>query len=85
MGFVEIKDWLDKQVAIRNEMAALEKFNSHIRAIDTRFRFEKDIHIVGIEKVADMLGVEICVEERDEDSEYYYFMYEGYRVFEVVG
>ena len=84
MGFVEIKEWLDKQVATRNDMAASEEFNSQIRVIDTRFRSEKDIHIVGIKEVADMLGVKICVEDYSELLERCYFMYEGYKVFELV-
>ena len=84
MGFVEIKEWLDKQVAIRNEMAASEEFSSRIRVIDTRFRTEKNIHIVGIKEVADMLGVKTRVEDYTEHLVRCYFIYEGYEVFELV-
>ena len=84
MGFAEVKEWIDKQIAIRNEMATLEEFNSQIRVIDTRFRFDKDMHIAGIDEVADILGVEIYIEDHSEDFERYYFMYEGYKVFELV-
>ena len=79
MGFAEIKDWLDKQIAWRNEGAALKDFNSQITAIDVPA--EKKIHLWEAELVAGILGIKMQREPYCEEYDCLYFMYEGYKVF----
>lgn len=79
MGFAEIKDWLDKQIAWRNEGAALKKFNSQIEAIDVPA--ERKIHLWETELAADLLGEEVQREHHGEEFVCLYFMYKGYKVF----
>lgn len=79
MEFAEIKDWLDKQIAWRNDGAALKKFNSQIEALDVPA--EKRIHLWETELAADLLGVKMQREPYCEEYDCLYFMYEGYKVF----
>ena len=79
MGFADIKDWLDKQIAWRNEGAALKDFNSQIKAIDVPA--EKKIHLWDAELVACILGIKMQREPYYEEYDCLYFMYEGYKVF----
>ena len=81
MDYVSIKEWLDKQVAWRKEGAALKDFNSQIGVIDVHNCENKQIHLYKADVVADVLGVEMQREPRDEENDCLYFMYEGYKVF----
>lgn len=81
MGFTDIKEWLDKQIAWRNEGAALKNFNSQIEVIDIPNCECKQIHLYKAENVADILGIEMKREPYCEEYDCLYFMYEGYKVF----
>lgn len=81
MGFVEIKEWLDKQIAWRNEGIALKHLNSRIEALDIHFDEYKELHCWNADVVADILGIELQREYFDRGSDQLYFMYEGYKVF----
>lgn len=81
MGFVEIKEWLDKQIAWRNEGIALKCLNSHIEALDIRFDEYKELHCWNADVVADILGIELQKECFGRGIDCLYFMYEGYKVF----
>ena len=81
MDYASMKEWLDKQVAWRNEGAALKDFNSQIGVIDVSNCESKQIHLYKADVVADMLGIELQCEPWDEGIDCLYFMYEGYKVF----
>lgn len=81
MGFVEVKEWLDKQIAWRNEGIALKNLNSRIEVLDIHFDECKEVHCWGADVVADILGRELEREYFNEESDCLYFMYEGYKVF----
>lgn len=81
MEYAEIKEWLDKQIAWRNEGISIKDFNSQIGVIDSNFVQEKDIHLWKADIVADILGVELQREEFNEEYDQLYFMYKGYKVY----
>ena len=81
MDYTSIKEWLDKQVAWRKDGAALKDFNSQIGVIDVSNCESKQIHLYKADVVADMLGIDLQCEPWDEENEYLYFLYEGYKVF----
>lgn len=84
MEYAELKEWLDKQVAWRNEGLSIKDFNGQISIIDFGLTDEKSIHLVNVDVVADILGVELQIEEFVEGLDRLYFMYEGYKVFYLV-
>ena len=81
MEFAVIKEWLDKQIAWRNDGIALKKFNSQIEALDIQFDEYKSLHCWGADVVANNLGIELQRERFDNETDLLYFMYEGYKVF----
>lgn len=78
MSYIDIKDFLDKQIAWREEGKRLRDFNSQIRI---RALFLDDILISEIKVVADILGVELKEEKYEHDVRYS-FPYKGYTVAE---
>lgn len=81
MEYAELKEWLDKQVAWRNEGIALKNFNSRIDALDVHFDEYREIHIYDADVVSDILGIDLQREHFNEEYDQLYFMYEGYKVF----
>ena len=81
MSYIEMKEWLDRQIAWREEGKRLKEFNSQIY-IRGLF-LESCILMSEIKVVADMLGVELK-EERYEHDVRYSFPYKGYTVVEWV-
>ena len=80
MSYIEVKEWLDKQIAWREEGKKLKEFNSQIRI---RGLFLEDILISEIKVVADLLGVELKEEKYEHDVRYS-FSYKGYTFAEWV-
>lgn len=79
MGYTDIKEWLDAQIAWRNEGLALKEFNAEIDVIDTPS--EKKIHLWNIKMAADIMGVELQEGKQVGKNKVTYFMYRGYKIF----
>ena len=81
MGMAEAMEWLDKQIAWREEARCLKKFNGQISVCDEPE--EKQIQIFGdIIVLSDLVGEKLMYEKAD-DKGILYFMYKGYKVFQL--
>lgn len=84
MEFESVKAWLDMNISIRKQLIELEDYNEQLMLCRPN---QKDtVHVFkGIEIMADLLGKEIAMVERnDTEIPYeYYFMYEGFKVLQL--
>lgn len=81
MSYIEMKEWLDRQIAWREEGKRLKEFNSQICVIDTPN--ERKIHVNDIDVVANLMGEELVEEDWGEYVSRS-FVYEGYTVYGLV-
>ena len=82
MSYIEMKEWLDRQIAWREEGERLKEFNSQICVIDTPN--ERKIHVNDIDVVANLMGEELVEVYHSGEFVERRFMYEGYKVFGLV-
>lgn len=84
MEYQEIKDYLDNLIRVYKESRAAESFNSEIKAITVSYKEMIHIH-KGIDILADVMGIPLEVEERD-DAEFrfeYSFKYRDFLFFQI--
>lgn len=81
--------WLDNQIEFRNELRETLDIGGRVEAID--IRLEKEIHVVGVRRLAKVLNYplikRIWVEGNKQCNSNYaelYIYYKGYKVFELV-
>lgn len=77
----EVEQWLDAQVAWRDQGKKLQTFNSDIRVIDANYM--DGIHCNNAALLAEMLGVKLYITEHSENLEYHNFWYKGYKVYSL--
>lgn len=82
MSYIEMKEWLDRQIKYREEGKRLKDFNSQICVIDTPN--ERKIHVSDIDAVADLMGAKLVEEDHCDEYVKRSFMYEGYTVYGLV-
>lgn len=73
MGFDEIKEWLDRKIAIKKEDIASDELCSNISTVGTSEYIQM---YQGIEIVADVMGLPLNVAEFAGDT-VYSFVYDG--------
>ncbi len=85
MEFKDVKEWLDANIELRKKLPEYEDFNEQIQLCG--FGRKNTLHVFkGIDIIADVVGAELQQKEDWEDEErpyYYYFMYEGFEVFQM--
>lgn len=75
---MSLKEWLDKQVEINEQMIKYEKFDENIR---NRTRLEvygmTNILLLGVEEVAEQMGLEVVRKEIRGVGKQKYIVYKG--------
>ena len=85
---MNVKEWIDEIIDLCEKLNDVPKYNDKIMVFDPIFR-GRELHVVGIEKVSEILGVECtrtdwsgnknCGTNWDEVSA----LYRGYKLFEL--
>lgn len=78
MGYTDMKEWLDVQIAWREVGMSLKAFDDEIEVID--IPREKRIHLWNVKMAADVMGMELQEEKDLEEDKIMYFMYRGYKI-----
>ena len=78
----KLKVWLDQQVAIRELACSVKEFNDDIDVID--IQNNRTIHCFGINKIASRLGFTVYHEKHSENTMERFFVYNGYKFFQLV-
>lgn len=85
MEFKDVKEWLDANIEHRKKLPEYEDFNEQIQLCTVNKKNTLQVY-KGIDIIADVVGAELMQKEDWEDEElpyYYYFMYEGFEVFQL--
>lgn len=85
MDYASVKEWLDLNVKIRADLAAAKTYNEHIMACVPKSDTDL-LMLSGIEEVADIMGIELVLDENwsNEELPYKYcFEYEGIQVVQL--
>ncbi len=82
MSYIDIKEFLDRQIAWKEEGESIKDFNSQIRVYG--IPEARRIHMNDIDVVADLMGMELVEEDHCEEYVERSFMYKGYTVFGLV-
>lgn len=77
---VMARDWLNAHVAALNNRKSLDIFNGQVRTTTTNDRINIDL---GIDILADILGIELLEEGMNGAYTVYYFDYDGVRFFQL--
>lgn len=83
MDYITIKEWLDKQLELRQAMEDIRELNSSVAICrtDTDITMSK-----GIVLVADIMGLELTEEVKQHTPQYpywYSFVYKGVRFIQL--
>lgn len=82
MEYQEIKDWLDRIVIMQTAAASYEDFNSSIQAVLLTNKKRIQLY-VGIEIVADVMGLQLDSMDRTDGLTEYFFTYSGFKFFQL--
>lgn len=83
MEYQEIKDWLDRIIFIQAAAVSCEDFNSSIQAIISQTNKKRIQLYIGIEIVADVMGIQLDSRERTDGMTEYFFTYSGFKFFQL--
>ena len=83
MEYEKIKEWLESLILTTNARLNLVNFNSEIKSI----AIDYCVHIYkGIDIIADVMGLSLSIEQRDDNPLFpyrYSFIYKGMEFFQI--